>query len=162
MVETRLSFFYHNNRKNNYEKFKNLSEFKGLKIGTTIGYNYGPEFTKLINNKTLTVESAPSDEINFLKLKGGRIDTFTVEMMVGEFLLNRLQEQGKLKESERKSLVVHPKSFVNEPLYMMFSKSGDQEKIKGLYHKFQSGLAKIKKEGIKTKIYQDYFAKAKK
>lgn len=160
VVETKLGFFYKDKKKDRFEKFTKLKEFKGLKIGTTIGYNYGPEFTKLIDSKTLTVEAAPSDEINFLKLKGDRIDTFTVELMVGEFLLNQLLDEGKISPAERKSLVVHPKHFVEEPLHMLFSKKGNQEHIKKLFDKFQVGLAKLKKEGLHLKIHKDFLSRA--
>jgi len=51
--------------------WNSIEDLKNLKIGATIGYNYGAEFEKAEQDGILNVQRASSDETNLRKLMGG-------------------------------------------------------------------------------------------
>jgi polar amino acid transport system substrate-binding protein len=76
-------------------KFDTLDDLKDHKVGVTRGYSYSDELLKKLDELENSDE-ADSDELNFEKLNGGRIDYFPADLLNGLALLKKMGMQDKL------------------------------------------------------------------
>ena len=130
-------FFY---MKSKLFDWHNYSDLKGLRIGATISYDYGDEFTKNEKNTTIYVERAVKDETGFKKLISKRIDLFVCNLDVGYYLIH------KMYPIETASMFTnHPKPVKEAPLTLILSKK--LAKNKQLIEKFNKSLKQLKNNG---------------
>ena len=72
-------------------KIKEWADYKdliGVKIGKSLGFNYGDAFNEAEKKYKLNTEEAPKDLFNFKKLKKGRIDVFICNKQAATSLMN--------------------------------------------------------------------------
>lgn len=133
-----MTVFFH--RKDVSFDWKSWDDLKGLKIGGTMEYNYGPEFKAAEKAGTFKVEYVANDETNFKKLLGGRIQIFVCNIEVGYSILNKMYDKATV------NLVTnHPKAVKKDTLGLILSKK--YPKHAEMMAKFNSGLAKLRAEG---------------
>ncbi len=117
-----------------------VADLEGLTVGITVSYTYGPEFDKAVDAGLVTVDPAPSDELNFEKLLRGRIDLFPLDSLVGQHLLD-----SKFSAEERSRIVVHPRPIRSTSYHVIFPRAieSSAERVRqlnrGLTHMQESG-----------------------
>ena len=72
-----------------------LDDLRGLTVGTSAGYDYGPEF---LESPLFRREAAPTQEANFGKLQRGRIDLVVTDRRVGRYMIAQLGLQDQISE----------------------------------------------------------------
>ncbi len=143
--ETSFVFFH---LKSDKFQWKTFADLKEIRIGGTLEYDYGKEFMKVVNTKGISLEYAPTDEMNFMKLLARRIDIFPNDSLVGYS-----QIRNNLSPEQIKLITHHPKEFEISTLHLIISKKSKRAKF--FLEKFNSGFKKLKKSGKLDKIYQD-------
>ncbi|WP_157369110.1 substrate-binding periplasmic protein [Algicola sagamiensis] len=138
-VMSEKTVFFHL-KTNQMPNWKQLSDFKGKKIGATIGYTYTPEFWEAQKNRTLSITAVAKDETNFKKMVSGRIDLFPIGSVAGFSLLNKSFGQN----------VAHLVTFLPKPLvessgHLLFSKAN--KSAEKMLATFNTGLKKLKESG---------------
>ncbi len=144
----KLVFFSLKSESFNWNSFDDLKKFN---IGLTNGYSYGNIFDFYLDNKTLNIEIANEDILNFKKLFSKRIDIFPIDLEVGMYILNNYFTQ-----TERNLLTYHSKSIDERSYYLLLSKN-PQNKI--FMNKFNQGyktLKENKKFNVLTDNYKSY------
>lgn len=130
--------FFH--LKSFYFGWKKIDDLKGLRIGATIGYDYGEEFEKAEKDGVINVVRVPSDEQNLMKLLHGRIDIFPLDMEVGYTMLH------KMYKPETVSMVTNSsKPLRADPLHLLLTRKN--EKNAKLMELFNIGLKKLYEKG---------------
>ncbi len=129
--------------------WKEYSHLKGLSIGTTIGYQYGPDFEKARREKLFDNTEVTSDLINFRKLLNNRIDLFPTNIDVGLYILKK-----NFSVAERKRITYHSKPYHLSPIYAIFPKSRSQSNR--LLNKFNKGLEQLKTSGQFDQIIKSH------
>ncbi len=139
--------FYH--LKSTDFDWDSIEDLRGLKIGFTSGYQYGPVFSEAMENGTIKVETASSDELNFKKLLSGRIDVFPNDPLVGW-----AQIRNNFTDREIAKFTNHPKKFFISSLALLISRNTSN----GSYflRKFNSGLSKLERSGRLDEIFEDF------
>ncbi len=143
--KTSIVFFHLKSTKFNWDS---VSDLKGIKIGGTLGYDYGEDFMTALKEKKITVEYVSTDELNFKKLLHGRIQVFPNDKIVGYS-----QIQNNLHPDEIKRLTHHPKEFQINTLNLIISKKSKDSKF--LLNKFNTGLKKLKSSGRYDQMFKD-------
>ena len=117
---------------------RNIKDLEGKIVGITAAYPYAEE---ILFNKKLTLEKAPTDEINVKKLLSGRIDVFLVEEKsgLGAFAKEKVTQFDYDKNA--------PLSQQN--VYFAFQKN---QKGTALEQKFSSALSELKENGTFANI----------
>jgi polar amino acid transport system substrate-binding protein len=93
LSEVEFVLFYANERPH---PFQTLDDLRGLTIGTSPGYLYGPEFS---DSTLFKQEPAPSHEANFGKLSRGRIDLLITDRRVGQHVIKALGLESKISQA---------------------------------------------------------------
>lgn len=65
-----------------------LDDLKPLRIGTVLGYTNTPAFDEAVQARRLTIEEAPDDLSNLLKVAAGRLRVAVIDCTVLRFLLD--------------------------------------------------------------------------
>lgn len=118
---------------------KSLGDLKGKRVGITRGYPYAREVT---DNKSYTVEAAPSDEANIKKLVAGHLDAFVLDEKTGIKAFEALGMAGQMQYD--------PKSPVSrQDVYYAFQNTAAG---KALAAQFSQALAQMKADGRYQKI----------
>ncbi|WP_432737145.1 substrate-binding periplasmic protein [Maridesulfovibrio sp. FT414] len=128
LMTVRTVIFHRAEDKFNYTGIESL---KGKKVGITKGYTYGSEFDR---SRLFQKEEVSSLQLNFLKLKAGRIDLVASYRAVGLLAL----EQMGLDES----ISFSPNPIQSVPIYLGFTKTPGNG---ALALKFDKALKDIKK-----------------
>jgi len=134
LIETKQVFFH---LKSYSFDWKNINDLKGIHIGATIGYSYGPVFNNAEKEGKIFVQRVPSDIINYRKLLTNRIVIFPNEVNVGYYTL-----QNNFKLNEQQLLTYHPEPINVEPIHLLLSKK--IERNKSLLKLFHEGLRRLK------------------
>lgn len=113
-----------------------------LKIGISRGTSYGPAIDAI---KTKFDASADNDELNVKKAIAGRVDGFLVDQFTGFSLIKSMNASDKL--------VLHPVTISSGEVFLMVSK---KTKVPDLTKKLNVALAKIKANGVQSKIIEKY------
>lgn len=71
------------------DRLQSLEDLKGKKVGVVLGYSYTPEFWEFIETYC-DVEEVRTDQVNFHKLKAGRVDAVAAEFGNGYHLKNMI------------------------------------------------------------------------
>lgn len=143
-----VNLFIRKGEAKNY-KIKTLEDIKTYKfnLGVTRGYWYGdnyealskdPEFLKYAFDVT-------SDEINFKKLLGNRIDGFLADQYAGPF--------GLKKENSLQYVEILPVPIYTDSIFFMFSKATVDPTV---VTRVNAALASLQKDGTIKKIQDKY------
>ncbi|MCJ8339145.1 MAG: transporter substrate-binding domain-containing protein [Pseudomonadales bacterium] len=142
----KLVFFFL--KDNPMPDWKSLDDLKGYKIGATRGYTYTEDFWQAAETKRINVQVVTSDLQNLGKLLKGRIDFFLTTLLSGYTLI-----QKEISPESAALFTFHPRPLSEKNGHLLFPKNrlGSVE----LLQVFNQGLAKIKKEGLYTKLVDD-------
>ncbi|QDG75079.1 ABC transporter substrate-binding protein [Labrenzia sp. PHM005] len=143
--ETSFVLFYQKGKQFDWADFNDLA---GLKVGVTLGYDYGADLTALLDDKRVKADSAAEDETSYKKLAAGRIDVFPNDPTVGY-----AQIRAALDPADAAKITHHPKEFEASTLHLIVSKKC--ENADHFVDKFNSGLAKLKESGRFDQIMKD-------
>ncbi len=112
VMNERFVLFY---RKDTPIEWNQMQDLANLKLGGSIGYSYGPEFDRAIENGILNVEWVASTELNFRRLLFGRIDAFPEEINVGYYILRR-----ETDPQEARRITHHPEPILENQSFLLF------------------------------------------
>ena len=136
-------FFHLKGYKFDWQSMDDLTE---LKIGGTFEYEYSPDFMTAMTEKKIFVDLVPSDELNYRKLLGGRIDLFPNDPVVGYS-----QIRNSFSSETVKRFTHHPKELQSTTLNLIISKrckNGRQ-----LLETFNTGLKKLRTSGQYERMF---------
>lgn len=126
-----------------YEK---LSDLKGYRIGGILGYYY----EKWFREAALDVEYIASEELNFRKLQGGRIDLFPVGEAAGWYQIKKLFPP---EEVEKFFTLTKPLT-VGIGDFLMTSRQ--YPNARHLLNRFNLALKRLKEKGVYQKILEQH------
>ena len=131
--------------------WKTIDDLKDIRIGATIGYDYGKRFEEAEVNRDTRVIRKPSDKDNFIRLKNDLIQLFPCDIEVGYEILR--QEYGA---AAIELFTHHPLPVKSAPHHLLLSKRDSRNKE--LIRKFNNGLKSLKDSGR----YDQYFSESRK
>lgn len=132
-------------KKDSKNAYSSLNDLKGKTIGVVNGYSYTQGFWDFIY-KYSYVEKVTSDEINFKKLQGGRVEFIIAELGNGYHILRELGYENIIPFKN------HP--IKSDGLYIVFNK---ERVSKDLVDRFSKKLRAYKKEPEYKKLKKEYF-----
>ncbi|MCX7208569.1 MAG: transporter substrate-binding domain-containing protein [Proteobacteria bacterium] len=138
-------FFHLKDKEITHLDFSNLNKYK---VGVSFGYSYGEAFDTARKNQQFICDEAPSDEVNIKKLIAKRIDLFTADKILGQYLISKT-----LPAKDAEKITFFPKNFSEKPVYLLISKkipNGEE-----IADEFNKGLKKIKQNGEYQRIMQE-------
>ncbi|MBD9414520.1 transporter substrate-binding domain-containing protein [Pseudomonas sp. PDM16] len=126
-----------------------VEDLKDYRIGTTLGYSYGPEFDGALNKGLLRIEQNSKEDTAFRLLELKRIDLHPQDRAVGYSMLRRLfpGEQG---------ITHHPRYLNTEPLRLLFRK-GDPAADE-LLHRFNEELSRFAQRGELKRLQEALYS----
>lgn len=126
--------FFH--RKSDDFSWQRLEDLEGKHLGGGLGYSYGEELDALIEDGHVTIHRVADPTKAFQFLKYRRVELVPEEKHIGLSTLNKLPYETQALIS------FHPKPFLTNSNYLMFSKAHpDGEK---LLRVFNQGLSQLK------------------
>lgn len=125
-----------------------VEDLKGLRIGGTLGYDYGQAFMEAEKAGTLKVDWVSRDSSNFKKLLLNRIQIFPMNTFAGYALLKR-----EFSEAERSRITRHPHPLRREPLHLLLSKKVEGHDV--LMEAFNEGLKTLRRTGRYGEILKE-------
>ncbi|MCX4027375.1 transporter substrate-binding domain-containing protein [Endozoicomonas sp. SM1973] len=145
IFENKLVFFHLKNLSFNWSKFTDLGS---MKIGATLGYNYGTEFQEAEANKIIDVVRVKKDEQNYKLILNNRVQLFPISLDAGYYQMRKY-----LKPDQADLITHHPKAIAETRLYrLIVSKKNPHANI--IIIKFNKGLHQLKTLGL----YDQYIA----
>jgi polar amino acid transport system substrate-binding protein len=135
LVRGQVVLFHRKDLKFDWARIEDLRHYR---IGTTLGYSYGPRFDKALHRGLLRIEQNSKDDTAFRLLELKRIDLHPQDRAVGYSMLRRLfpGEQG---------ITHHPRYLNTEPLRLLFRK--DDPEAEALLRSFNQELARFTQRG---------------
>jgi len=130
-------FFYLNGLDFDWSTLEDLANYR---VGTALGYKYGDELDRMIEEGKITTDVAKTDKGNFRKLLEGRIDVYPTDLAVG---VACIEECFSAEEARR--FRYHSKSLDTTTLNLIISQKS--ENAEWFMEKFNSGLNKLKDSG---------------
>lgn len=127
----------------------NFDDLKHLKIGGTLEYDYGQEFTAFLNRYNKNLDWGISDEQGFKKLLRGRFDIFPNDPIVGYHQINNT-----FSKDDAARFTHHPKEFEQSTLHLIISKKSPHAQF--FLERFNSGYNKLKASGKLNQMLSDY------
>jgi len=131
-------------------EWQTIDDLKDLRIGGTIGFNYGSVFEEAEKQGKIKVSRVPADKINFRKLLKNRIDIFPLDIETGHDILKKEfppQEISKFTYNKEK-----PLRTIAYGLMLSKGLKSNENYLK----LFNKGLKKLKESGK----YDQYFAES--
>lgn len=122
-------------------RFRGEEDLRGLVLGATTSYLYGPTISQLEQAGQLRLDRAPSDELSLRKLLLGRVDAVLLNREVGLELLRR-----KFTPEEREALDYSERAVAEKPSHMVMSRALPE--VPTLLLAFNRGLAQLQREGL--------------
>lgn len=126
--------------------WETIEDLASLTLGASIGYSYGPEFDRAVEEGILTVEKAASTALNFRKLLYDRIDAFPEEISVGYYILRR-----ETDPTDTEKITHHPRPILENESFLLFPR--DDPDTQAYLEAFNRGLAEFRESGR----YNQYF-----
>ncbi len=120
--------------------WKTMEDLKKLRIGATIGYNYGKAFNKAAESQMINVEWISEDKRNFMKLLAQRIDIFPIELGAGYAFLDKY-----FTPELRGSVTHHSLPLKEQTYHLLFSKK--IERNTRMIELFNRGLKLLRESG---------------
>ncbi|WLQ16285.1 transporter substrate-binding domain-containing protein [Hahella aquimaris] len=130
--------FFH--RKDLPFDWNSFEDLKPYRIGATIGYSYGKDFSEAEAKGLITVERISTDESNFKKLAQGRINLFPCVLEVGYEILAH-----NLPSGVANSITNHPKALRSVGYHVIITRKYPQ--AERYIAAFNRGLQKLKDSG---------------
>lgn len=118
-----------------------LDDLRNYRVGVTIGYQEEASYKAA----GISAEAVSSEELNFRKMRIGRLDVYQTSKHVGYDTLAKL-----FGPVELGLFTHHPKVVYESEYYVLFSKKTKRGKF--LADRFDSGLKKLKDSGEYDKI----------
>ncbi|MBC9249694.1 amino acid ABC transporter substrate-binding protein [Pseudomonas alcaligenes] len=131
--------------------WQRLEDLRPYRIGTTLGYSYGPQFDRLAQSGALQIEQSSKEETSFRLLELGRIDLHPQDRAVGYALLRRLYP-GPLPLA----ITHHPRYLNTEPLRLLFRK--DDSAAAELLRRFNQALAHFAQRGELKRLQEALYS----
>jgi len=122
-----------------------VDHLRGQHVGTVRGYGYPDS----LERSGVVREDAMDDETNFKKLAARRFDYVVLEKAVGDYLLSTNKSWHLSAEVSWKE-----PAFAMLPLYVGFVPG--RPRTAALEQDFQSGLAKLRREGLLDRLARQY------
>lgn len=120
--------------------WESYDDLRTLRLGGTLGYYYGEEFSLREQTKELTIERVDTDALNFKKLVKGRIDAFPVNILTGMHIA-----RNTLTKDEANSITFSPRPlYEGSHSHMVFPRTVRGRKLRDT---FNSGLTYLKESG---------------
>ncbi len=124
-----------------------IEDLRKFRIGTTLGYSYGPQFDEADRSGQLQILQNGKEQTNFRLLQLGRIDLHPQDRAVGYAILQSL-----FSAEERAHITHHPRSLAAEPLHVLFRK--DDPRAAELRMAFNRSLRKFAERGDLARLQQ--------
>jgi polar amino acid transport system substrate-binding protein len=130
-----------------------IEDLKGIRIGATLGYNYGDQFSAAEKEGRILVDRVAKDETNFKKLLHKRIDIFPMNTLTGYSMLHTMfkpeivslfANHSKPVRSATLHLLLSRKVQRNEQLIILFNKGLRALKESGRYDEYLDEIQMIK------------------
>ncbi|MDH0095287.1 MULTISPECIES: substrate-binding periplasmic protein [Pseudomonadaceae] len=143
LVRGEVVLFHRRDKAFDWQHVEDLLRYR---IGTTLGYSYGPAFDEALQAGSLQVELSGKEETSFRLLELGRIDLHPQDRAVGYAMLRRLFPDGG------SHITHHPRFLNKEPLRLLFRK--DDPAAAELLHQFNAGLRRFAGRGDLQSLQQ--------
>ena len=118
--------------------WEDWTDLKDLRVGVTIGYNYGETFEDLAKSGVFKTQEALTDRDNLIKLINKRIDLFVINHNAAWATAERA-----LTPDQVNKLSLHPKPMNQKKSAVIFNKSEEGRKLRDA---FNSAVARMKTE----------------
>ena len=130
-----------------------LSAFSTMRLGTQLGYFYGPDFQAHLDDGTFgTVETVPSIAHNLRKLVAGRIDLFVGDLLPTRYYLDAMGLHDQVHVVTRTGS--HRPAVISvSPTYVAFSRLRTDP---AYVQRFSAALEAMKKDHTYERIIQRY------
>ena len=132
--------------------FSKMTDLRDRSVGIISAWSYGDEFDRAREMGEIAVEVNDSDELNFQKLKLGRIDCLLAVEQSGDSILQTLNLENTIARQAQ--------PLISHPVYMVFNKDSNK---KELISKIDNYLIQIKEDGIYdqlvNRISKDFYSK---
>lgn len=143
LVSGEIVLFHRRDQAFDWTQVEDLLKYR---IGTTLGYSYGPAFDEALQAGRLKVMQNGKEDTSFRLLELGRIDLHPQDRAVGYAMLRRLFPEGG------GHIVHHPRQLNTEPLRLLFRKD-DPEGIR-LLRLFNARLRGFAERGDLQRLQQ--------
>ena len=120
--------------------WQKIEDLAGLRVGGTLGYDYGASFQQAEENETIRVVRKPSDAENFERLIKGQIHVFPCDLESGYAMLRaRLGDAGSTRFTH------HPRPLKAAPHHLLLSRrvEGNEQRMA----LFNEGLRRLRTSG---------------
>jgi polar amino acid transport system substrate-binding protein len=126
-------------------EWQSYEDLRGLRLGVTLGHNYGDEFSQAVKKYNLRLDQVREVGLNFKKLLRNRIDAL---------LCIELTAQIFLRQPEYKGKIIHAsKPYYSKDYHIGFSKAA---KAKLLIPRVNKVIQQMKDDGVFQKIIFQY------
>ncbi len=131
--------------------WQRIADLKPYRIGTTLGYSYGPQFDRAAQAGQLQIEQSSKEDTSFRLLELGRIQLHPQDRAVGYAMLRHLYpSQVPL------AITHHPRYLNTEPLRLLFRK--DDPAAGELLRRFNEVLARFAKRGELKRLQEALYS----
>ncbi|NNG01264.1 MAG: transporter substrate-binding domain-containing protein [Desulfobacteraceae bacterium] len=137
VIDTQYVFFH---RKGMAFDWKDISDLKNLRIGGTLGYDYGKAFQSAEKDGKIRIIRKPSEEENLIRLYNDKIQIFPCDVEVGYYIIRE-----KFGPDKIDLFTHHPKPLKVAPHHVLLSKK--IKRNKQLVEIFNKGLKQLKASG---------------
>ncbi len=134
--------------KSTHLDWDSIEDLADLKIGATIGYDYGELFETAEKEGIITVRRNVSDESSFRLLLRGGIHAFACNSITGKAILKK-----NFTEEQVALVVIHPKPLDIKLNRLLFSKVLPNSEL--LLEKFNAGLMELRRSGKYDLYFQE-------
>ena len=148
LVRGEMVLFHRDALDFDWQRIEDLSKFR---IGTTLGYSYGPQFDEAYRAGQLQVLQNGKELTNFRLLQLGRIDLHPQDRAVGYAIL-----QTHFSAEERAHITHHPHSLGAEPLHLLFRR--DDPEASELRLAFNRSLRRFAERGDLARLQQALYS----
>ena len=121
-------------------EWETMDDLKGLRIGCTLGYNYGDAFRAAEKAGKLTIDWVPKDMQNFRKLLRERVALVPLEAPAGYYIL-----RNHFTPEEIGKVTYHPKAVRTGAYYLLLPKR--LQESRKLLTVFNRGLKQLRQRG---------------
>ncbi|GGY52496.1 hypothetical protein GCM10011297_26780 [Bacterioplanes sanyensis] len=142
-------FYYHKDNPIRFEQVWEYDPDKPIRLGATLGYNYGEAFEAFDKDNRFRLRRSPSDVDNLTLLLQRDIDVFPIDKRVGRELLKK-----HFSAEQRAQLAIIPQPLRTTELYLLFSRRHPQ--TQQLQAAFEQGMMAIHADGTYQRIVQQH------
>jgi len=143
LVRGEIVLFHRRDQAFDWARVEDLPKYR---IGTTLGYSYGPAFDEALQAGRLSVQQNGKEDTSFRLLELRRVDLHPQDRAVGYAMLRRLFPK------DGGNITHHPRQLNTEPLRLLFRK--DDAKAANLLRLFNAGLRTFAERGDLQRLQQ--------